>query len=37
MQNENQSVKCHMVVQTDSPDRTNWREANETEELEKVQ
>jgi hypothetical protein len=37
MQNENQPVECHMVVQTDSPERTKWKETNETEKLEGVQ
>jgi hypothetical protein len=34
MQNENEPVKCTMVVQTDSPERAKWKEANESEELE---
>jgi hypothetical protein len=34
MQNENEHVKCPMVVQTDSPERAKWKEENESEELE---
>jgi len=37
MQNENEPVKCPMVVQTDSSERAKWKEANESEELEEDQ
>ena len=37
MQNENEPVKCPVVVQTDSPQRAKWKEANESEELEEDQ
>jgi hypothetical protein len=37
MQNENEPVKCHTVVQTDSLEGAKWKEANDSEELEEVQ
>ena len=37
MQNENEPVKCPKVAQTDSPERTKWKEADESEELEEDQ
>lgn len=34
MQNENEPVKCPMMVQTDSLERAKWKETNESVEME---